>query len=215
MTNKQIDRAVVIKKRKKRKAAKKAQKAREWKKFFQSSQKELKKLKEAINSNKTLFCIDTEDFEHNKELLEIGISIYKDNEIKTYHFIVAENYDLRNEKYVPDHKEDFDFGDSFVFAVEDIEREIKKLYSKDCFLVGHSVHNDMDFLKKIKSHHFAGTFDTQILQKHINQTREDISLSNLCNSFNIETKHLHNAGNDAHYTLMCLLEMANLEILKK
>jgi len=207
----ETDKELIFKRRKikrdRKKKKEKELKDKQWKDFFRSSTKVLKKLKDDLEADKTFFCIDTEEHEFSRKLLEIGISIYKNKEINTFHFIVKENYDLRNEKYVPDHKDDFLFGESEILSLDEIKNRIQELYLGVDFLVGHSVQNDRSLLKKIKTNNFSYVFDTQILQKHLNQTKKEISLINLCKSFDIETECLHNAGNDAYYTFLCLLKI--------
>ena len=211
MNQEDKQRELVLKKRRakraKRKKADKIKKDKIWKEFFNSSPSELKKLKKDLISGKTFFCIDTEEHEFSRQLLEIGISIYSGDEIKTYHFIVKENYNSRNKKFVPDNKDNFNFGESDILSLHDIKKEVKKLALSSDFLAGHSVQNDRALLKTINANNFDEVFDTQIFQKHLNQTKEEISLINLCNYFDIETECLHNAGNDAHYTFMCLLKI--------
>ncbi|KAJ7160994.1 hypothetical protein C8R46DRAFT_1106178 [Mycena filopes] len=52
--------------------------------------------------------------------------------------------------------------------------------------------------------------DTQILFRALrNQTKDRRSLEHVCNELGIETHFLHNAGNDAEYTLQALREMAS------
>ena len=83
----------------------KEEKEKKWQAFFKSSKKEVNLLKRELESDKTFFCIDTEEYEFSKRLLEVGITIYKNGEIKTYHYVVKEAYNQRNKKFVPDNKD--------------------------------------------------------------------------------------------------------------
>ena len=186
----------------------KVRKAKKWIKFFEKSKGKLNNLKTSLSSNKIFFSIDTEEHEFTKKILEIGITTYQLNKIESFHFIVKENYNLRNSKYVPDNKDSFNFGKSEIMNLDDIYKEVKIISDKSHYLVGHAVQNDLFFLESIGSLSFINTFDTQIYQKHLFQNKEEISLINLCKEFEIEPENLHNAGNDAYYTMRCLIKIS-------
>ncbi|KAF3910338.1 hypothetical protein ABW21_db0208828 [Orbilia brochopaga] len=79
-------------------------------------------------------------------------------------------------------------------------------------LVGHDVNADIEYLRKLgydsELAQFTIIFDTMEMWKGMADTPNGISLSKLCNELGIVAWNLHNAGNDARYTLNAFLAMA-------
>ena len=106
---------------------------------------------------KTILCFDVEVLERcHRFILEIGWSLYKTNggksvnheSIVTRHFIVQENLDKRNGRFVPDHKHLFSFGNSELRPLKwIIDAFIKDLQNADC-VIGHSLDSDFKFLHR-------------------------------------------------------------------
>ncbi|KAK4989201.1 hypothetical protein LTR66_001197 [Elasticomyces elasticus] len=81
---------------------------------------------------------------------------------------------------------------------------------RNIVLVGHGLKNDIDYLKSFRFSPYAAgniikTLDTQRLASSKSHT---VGLKTLLVSLGVEPVHLHNAGNDAAYTLQALILMA-------
>lgn len=147
--------------------------------------------------------------------------------IHSRHFRIREYAHRRNKVYVPSCPEDFDFGES-----EWIEKkEHARWMLKDCFttpvsvstnqvdppatykfvLVAHSAKSDINYLQKIgfnPSEYIFDIIDTAELGMYGGSNFNPLALLKLLRRYGIAMKHLHNAGNDAHYTLQLMLAMA-------
>ncbi|KAK6344562.1 hypothetical protein TWF696_008193 [Orbilia brochopaga] len=81
-------------------------------------------------------------------------------------------------------------------------------------LVGHDVNADIEYLRKLGYNseltQFTIIFDTMEMWKGIADTPNGISLTKLCNELGIVAWNVHNAGNDARYTLNAFLAMAKI-----
>ncbi|KAJ5492842.1 hypothetical protein N7539_001588 [Penicillium diatomitis] len=85
-------------------------------------------------------------------------------------------------------------------------------------LVGHDPHGDIKIfadrsplfqsLSTDRENGFLEVLDTQKLYRHFCSDRCDRSLENMLRGLGIKYQHLHNAGNDARFTLEALLRMA-------
>ncbi|KAK5184303.1 hypothetical protein LTR16_010000, partial [Cryomyces antarcticus] len=81
---------------------------------------------------------------------------------------------------------------------------------RDVILVGHGLSNDTDYLKRIAFSPYAcgtvvATLDTQYL---VSTKHNFCGLKRLLHALDIEPEHLHNAGNDAAYTMQAMLLIA-------
>ncbi|KAG7096854.1 hypothetical protein E1B28_004262 [Marasmius oreades] len=160
-----------------------------------------------------------------KEVLEDG------------HWIVKEYETYRNGKYVPDNRTRYNFGQSEVLRKVDFKDKISKLFQKyrslgALFLVFHDSTGDIKYLKSkmieaplddicyllSNASPDDGLFvvDTSDLFAALEGDggHDRRGLAKACNLLGIDTKFLHNAGNDAHYTLMACKDMAEGEELE-
>lgn len=159
-----------------------------------------------------MVCIDVEAFEFKQsKLLEIGIA-YKDNagNITAEHLIIADNLKYKNGKYVPNNRDHFLFGQSRTVTLQEAIARVELVLSDADCLVGHSVKDDIDFLRK----HLSAiqvpekVADTAYLGRCVlEQEKRTPSLGDLMNHYQITCDKLHNAGNDAMVTLMVLSKM--------
>ncbi|KAJ1917166.1 NADPH-adrenodoxin reductase [Mycoemilia scoparia] len=189
-----------------------------------SKLKELKKYRdEAIETRKAkthrYVSIDCEMWERNNNfILEIGWSIYdpQTDAILDYHHINSNALNLHNGRYVPDYKEGFLFGSSVRAPVSTTVDELKSLFKKlhPVIIVGHGVKGDIDLLKKAKlpftdvNGFPIKIIDTsQLYMDYTSEPHNPTSVGNMCKNLGIETANLHNAGNDARFTLMAFLKL--------
>ncbi|KAJ7454894.1 hypothetical protein B0H11DRAFT_2067946 [Mycena galericulata] len=145
------------------------------------------------------------------------------------HFTVKESRSLRNGQYVPENREHYNFGKSEEIGKAKLKTKISDLISEmmghgPLFLVFHDPSGDIKTLKRLEAPVDGAVFDltdampsegifivdTRVLfgalMGESDRTRK---LQQVCNQLHIQTEYLHNAGNDAHYTLLALREMAS------
>lgn len=189
-----------------------------------------KDIRSVYYRDRVLFSIDVEAFERDSSCVtEIGISIFDPLPQKfanvprflDIHIIISEHYYMRNKSYLPDHKENFLFGDSLVMTSRDAKMLIQVLinfYFKQLpqetgqvsALVGHDVRGDIRWLRDIGIKIPVNPYiiDTQKMFAYTHGTQGN-SLVKLLHYFKIPHSHLHNAGNDAHYTLLLLMHLCD------
>jgi hypothetical protein len=98
--------------------------------------------------------------------------------------------------------------DMLNFANGDAAKEKRKI-----LLVGHNPSADIDYLEKIgysplKCENLVEVLDTAALHRAYGHKAQSTSLSNILYEFDIVGWNLHNAGNDAAYTMQTLIAIA-------
>lgn len=192
-------------------------------KQFYERQRLIKKEKETIKnflhsslpksiSLRKLITIDFEyDQNKNHLIFECGITKYFNGELQYEHYLIEENYKNKKDYEL---QLQFKFGKSVVVTMESLLVILNNVLTDTDCLIGHCVFSEYLVLK----HHGLDIFqyknlkcmDTQkIFNSHfINYSQNSqISLINLLSLFDITPEHLHNAGNDAAYTMMAFLKM--------
>nr|CAG8452112.1 120_t:CDS:2 [Entrophospora candida]CAG8461066.1 2204_t:CDS:2 [Entrophospora candida] len=193
----------------------------------------LMKAKKLCDEKKYLFiAIDVESYERDHTcILEVGWSMYnsKSDLFMDRHFCVKEYMHLRNNKYVADMKDRFIFGDSVWESSENIALEFTKDATQkefvreneefnDVILIGHDIAMEKKYLERMEI-----KIDEVIKPKEVFDTAEldgartgnvsqRPSLGGMLDDLKIENYCLHNAGNDAHYTMCAFLEICKLPI---
>lgn len=171
--------------------------------------KTLDELKNALNEDNIFFSFDCEWYEINKNYLtEIGYSMFntKTNKYENKNIVISENIDKNNGQYVPNYKFDFQFGETLILKEEDALKHIRSLIEKSDYLIGHDIKNDMIYFEDIEKK----CFDTQKLfipQDH-GLNNKVIGLEKLAETLGLNPQYLHNAGNDAYFTLQSALKLA-------
>ncbi|ODQ50895.1 hypothetical protein SAICODRAFT_27257 [Saitoella complicata NRRL Y-17804] len=184
----------------------------------------------------TFVAIDVESFEHNHDkLLEFGISTARVPPAQTpithstEHYRVQETLSLRNGRYVPDNSHKFNFGRTEVLPLREIIRRIDHLFQDpNVVFVAHDARGDIKYLRDAGSRLDAQkvlVLDTQRVWTALARVREvasdggaggnsgQRSLKALCAEIGVENvRDLHNAGNDAEYTMQVFLRMAQAGI---
>ena len=183
-------------------------------KLKEDSYSKLKELKNKIK-NKNLLSIDLEFHEKTKVITEVGVSIFKNGNFSHHHFIVEKYYNLRNGKYIPDNKDNFNYGNSIITDLNSIKEKTKKLLKDIDFIVGQDILNDVFFINQADFSFDVKTLDTQQYFKYVSFDKQKHSLKTIIKKLlKEEPKNLHNAGNDAYYTLQCLFALTcyNFEV---
>jgi hypothetical protein len=134
---------------------------------------------------------------------------------------------LVNRRYVKGCPDGFNFGESAFITLGDAGKILQRIFSdpsrihEACdfdktiadvepaiMLVGHDLKSDTGYLKKLgfTPSHVAGNFDTQRLARI--SKKSPPGLAKLLAALSINATNLHNAGNDAAYTLQALVGVA-------
>lgn len=178
--------------------------------LVEQSKNKLKSLNTMVTSANKLFCMDLEFHENSKVVTEVGVTLYypQTKKLEVFHFVVQEYYNRRNGRCVPDHKDDFLWGNSQLLRMKEVEQAVLHLVSDADYLVGHAFENDKKFLAQ--SGYFKDTkvLDTQVFSRYYFKERQRMSLERVANGLGMRTSCLHNAGNDAFYTMKSLVEMS-------
>ncbi|KAI9487727.1 MAG: hypothetical protein EXX96DRAFT_535855 [Benjaminiella poitrasii] len=209
----------------------KAKKKNKQREKLRMAKRELELAKRVLNGDKYVFIsIDIEAYELDHSiLLEIGWSMYdsKNKKLMDQHYINSNYRHLKNERFVADQKEKFLFGTSVWCTMKQALIELRKdldwAVQRDggFILVGHGLDSDIKYLRNEKFHWPTvdgnETLDVEdsakitilntdtIYAASINDLHNPPSLGRTLELLNIETWNLHNAGNDAHYTLLLLM----------
>lgn len=145
------------------------------------------------------------------------------SKIGTRHILIKEHKHLVNKRFVHGCPDKFNFGTSEVVSLKNIHKTLTQLFdnpspnsirasdegSRKIILVGHGLSNDTVYLQKLK---FAPNAKGNIIQhvdtqKFVGSKKQQVGLSKLMTGLGIEPENLHNAGNDAAYTMQALLLM--------
>ncbi|KAH8827348.1 hypothetical protein DL96DRAFT_1606403 [Flagelloscypha sp. PMI_526] len=188
----------------------------------------------------TWLCLDFEEWERDHSvLLECGYSMrHFEDGVETLeegHIIVSDYVNYRNGTWVVDRKDNYKFGDSQRLNKSKTRTKVHNLILESLargplFLLFHNFYGDMKTLESLsaplsdlwkdeypdevtKELRRIFVFDTAILFSALegSPTGQTRKLEVVCDLLNIETQLLHNAGNDAHYTLQAAREMLSAE----
>lgn len=184
----------------------------------------LKYMHDIFGRRAVLFCIDVEAWERNTKIVtEIGISIFDPRgqlssmspDIRNYHIRPKENLNRLNGRFVPNNAQRFCGGTTHVMTmahcVEFIQHLITKYFEGDlpCYLVGHDLRGDVQWFTTmgVKLPEDVLKLDTQKLIGL--STSSQTSLGNALHHLKIPHGNLHNAGNDAFYTLLLAIKLCD------
>lgn len=168
-------------------------------------------LPKSINDLKIL-ALDFE-FDQNKGHLvfECGITKYHNGNIQHEHYLVEENYKNKRNYEL---QLQFKFGESKVVSMKELMIILHDSLHETHYLVGHDLlseylvlaHHGLDIMEMTK----LTCMDTQKIFRSkfsTNYHQNNLSLTNLLGMFDIQADFMHNAGNDAAYTMMALLKI--------
>lgn len=161
-----------------------------------------------------LLAIDFEyDQNKNQLVFECGITKSLNGQSVYEHYLVAENYKTKNNY---DLQLQFNFGQSKVVSMAELISILRQSLAETDYLVGHSLLSEYLILEQYGLHIFdfeqLKCLDTQsVFQEKFNSGfhHSHLSLNNMLALFDIFPTNLHNAGNDAAYTMLVLMKMAH------
>lgn len=166
-----------------------------------------------------LVAIDVEAWEQNpNKITEIGLAVYDPRDqwtlvvprIRTAHILVKENKSMSNGRYVPDNKMRFNGGVSYEMLAAELRGWLSAilahyLEARPGVLVGHNVGGDIQWLAR---HGVMEVCDIQAVdtqQVHHLSRATGALLRGLLRTVHIPHLNLHNAANDAYYTLLAAM----------
>ncbi|CAD0109717.1 unnamed protein product [Aureobasidium uvarum] len=145
------------------------------------------------------------------------------SKINTRHIIIQEHKRLVNKRFVHGCPDKFNFGNSEVVPLKHIHKALTQLFdnpspdsirasdqgSRNLILVGHGLSNDTAYLNKLGfAPHAKGNIIQDVdTQKFVGSKKQTVGLSRLMAGLGVQPENLHNAGNDAAYTMQALLLM--------
>ncbi|KAJ3710451.1 hypothetical protein FB446DRAFT_477002 [Lentinula raphanica] len=148
------------------------------------------------------------------------------------HLIVKEYQSYTNGTYVTENRKNYSWGSSEIVSKKEFKSRIQQLLNDlrrndHTFLVFHDAKEDIDYMESAMIEadlsglsytlpnepspaHGVFVVDTVDLFGGLQgEGTRNRGLEQVCNQLQIKTKFLHNAGNDAHYTLEACKEMAS------
>lgn len=175
-----------------------------------------------------LFCIDVEAWEVNTKIVtELGIAIFDPRKqanalmpnITLIHIIIRENMKRKNGRFVPEHSHNYNGKTTYILSQVEAVKFVQSLiqyyfidllHKRQCYLVGHDVRGDIEWMRKLGIHFPKDTssLDTQKIYA-ASHGMNGASLKNALRSADIPHAFLHNAGNDAYYTLVLALRLCD------
>lgn len=166
-----------------------------------------------------LVAIDVEAWEQNpNKITEIGLAVYDPHDqwtlvvprIRTAHILVKENKHMSNGRYVPNNKMRFNGGVSYEMLTAELRGWLSDiltyyLNSRTGVLVGHNVGGDIQWLARhgVMEVRDIETVDTEKVHRLSRATGG--LLRGLLRTVGIPHLNLHNAANDAYYTLLAAM----------
>lgn len=139
---------------------------------------------------------------------EFGISILENGKITKEHYLLTETYMNKVEsfRYL---QNSFLHGETKYMSVKDVKSFLENHISNADYLLFHEMSTELKILENNNvSCGKVQILDTKKMQNNFEaETGQGKSLKYLLNYHDIESKFLHNSGNDAAYTLEVLLKM--------
>lgn len=153
--------------------------------------------------------------------------------VRGRHFRVSENKTYVNKQYVKGCPDNFRFGESEFVALKDMPSALTKCFHepfskptdtlnspdatfeapqqrRNIILLGHDIDQDIQYCHKLgfsvlSRGNLLGTLDTKSMYQAYTRDASPRSLGGIMADFDFAAWHLHNAGNDAVYTIWALL----------
>lgn len=182
-----------------------------------------------------LVAIDIEAYERShRAITEVGIATLDTQDlinqspgsngedwhqyIHARHFIIEEHKHFVNKDFVRGCPDKFEYGKSELVSIKDIASVLANCFrtasgeNQKIVLVGHDVKNDIDYCHQLgfsilNRSSLIEVLDTAVMYKAITGEQQSRALGSIVYDFDLTAWHLHNAGNDAVYTLWAWLAM--------
>lgn len=128
------------------------------------------------------------------------------------HIIVSEHLHLKNGRFVANNRAFYNFGKSVLMSINKaVDHVISLLSIPNSCLIGHNIKADISFLRSVSTKKLdLPIFDTQIIYKQATLSEDIFGLVRVLDKLEIPHLNLHNAGNDAYYTLEVFRKLAQL-----
>lgn len=172
-----------------------------------------------------LVAVDVEAWERNpNKITEIGLAVYDPDRqwnlimprVRTLHILVKENKNKNNGRYVPNNKLRFNGGTSYEMLTAELKGLLNEilthyLNNRNGVLVGHNIGGDIKWLAShgVKLVQNIDTVDTE--KMHRMSRLSGSSLRGVLRTVGIPHLNLHNAANDAYYTLLAAMSYCDPE----
>lgn len=185
-----------------------------------------------VPRNRVLIGVDLEAWEKNRDYItEIGFAIYDPRgqesammpDIFNVHIKIRDNAHLRNGEYVPDNFHGFNGPKSFVMnrtqavsfaqAIFDYYCGSQGPHMSDSLWIGHGIDGDLQMLRNMGVN-FVDTLygiDTKKLFE-ISYGSKGANVAMMLTATQIPYARLHNAANDAYYTLLACMKMSHPQL---
>lgn len=148
------------------------------------------------------------DFEYDKNTLyEVGMALYNNGLTLNKYYITNLKQGTRDNQF------QFKFGESIIVNEINVIYLLKRYLDQFDYVLFHGAYNDISILNQynieLSDYPNLKVLDTYHLYTKLfnNGEIKNASLVDILEKFNINYEHLHNAGNDAQYTLKALLKM--------
>jgi hypothetical protein len=155
------------------------------------------------------------DFEYDQNkgqlVFECGITEYHNGVMQYEHYLIEENYKNKRNYEL---QLQFQFGVSKVVSMQELMTILHTRLQEANYLVGHCLlseylvlaHHGLDIMemKTLTCMDTQKLFRSHFMTSH---HQNNLSLTNLLGMFDIQADFMHNAGNDAAYTMMALLKI--------
>jgi len=186
--------------------------------------------------NVRFVCIDVEAWEFDANTLtEFGFTVLDTEDIrgiapgvngsnwvaamKPYHYIINDYSHLKNKRFVKGCPEKFR-GKSDRLWLSAMPKIFASFLgdpgspeTRPVVVVGHDILGDLKYVRQAgynvwEASQIVDEIDTQVMFRRIQRSPNGRSLVTACDEMGIQTKDLHNAGNDAYFTLAAMVTMA-------
>lgn len=160
-------------------------------------------------NNKKVVSLDFEFFGTSPKIdsvSEAGIAISNKGVVTYNHYLIKTPERIKSDKKTKLQTK-FQFGESILVTQDELKSIIRNELKNTDYLVSHAINSETGILKRsqIKTDHLC-LLDTADLQSNF-MPLDKKSLKNNLIYHEIEFCHLHNAGNDAAYTLQLVMKM--------
>ncbi len=182
---------------------------------------EMLKMMSNLSHFDLMVSLDLEAWELGQNrLTEFGIAVYepKTDTLTPYHFIIEDNLHLKNGKMLPHYRDNFLYGQSKTVSLIYAHKYLCDLLSPSngiVALAGHGITSDLNMILDAGLPRLPTTgvtiIDTQTLFLQVDRAADRSRLEDVLEYFKIPSSYLHNAGNDAFYTLMICLKIAGVD----
>jgi hypothetical protein len=150
------------------------------------------------------------------EITELGITFNDNGKEFSYHYLIEENYRKKKNQNL---QKRFNFGKTEIIPLENVSEILSHFVGKTDYIIFHEQREDVEILDNlwIQIPEDKVVVDTQLCFKRYFRPKGSApngeTLDNLLKNFKLENKDLHNAGNDAYYTLKLLQKMSEIHKL--